>query len=100
MCAPEVKFARLAGSYESDTYFYIEHASLLTKLIANAANKWKEIGIALKLPNSVLQECDNANSNIVRLYRVLCKWIVGGYLNAVRPTLQALKHVLAGRLVQ
>ena len=100
MSAPKVKFARLAGSYESDTYFYIKHASLLTKVIANAANKWKEIGIALKLPNSILQECDNANSNIVRLYRILCKWIVGGYLNAVCPTLQALKRVLAGRLVQ
>ena len=80
--------------------FFTEHAPVLIKLLANASYKWKEIGIALKLPKAVIEECGKSGSYAVRLYKLLYKWIVGEYSNSVPITLQSLRHVLAGPLVQ
>ena len=90
----------ITANFESDIYFFKEHAPILIKLLANASYKWKEIGIALKLPKAVIEECGKSSSDIVRLYKLLYKWIVGDYFNSVPTTLQSLRHVLAGRLVQ
>ena len=96
MAASNIEFASRGETHESD--FCEEHAPVLIKLLANASNKWKEIGIALKLPMAVIEECEKSSSNIVRLYKLLYKWIVGEY--PVPTTLQSLRHVLAGPLVQ
>ena len=66
---PKIEFASL-GETQSDIHFHKEHAPVLIKLLANASNKWKEIGIALNLPMAVIEECGKSSSDIVRLYKL------------------------------
>ncbi len=50
--------------------------SSLTMLLIEGCQKWQEIGVALRLSNSVIEECGkNGGTNALRLHYVLSSWI-------------------------
>ena len=83
-----------------------EHASLseddvadLMKILVGVSYKWEELGIALRLPKAVREECKSGSNNTLRLENILHRWLTGGYKKATPPTLMNLKQVLASELV-
>ena len=74
----------------------VEH---LMEILAEETHKWEELGIALGMPSAALEDCRGGGSNTVRLHKLLCKWVKGGYRNAQPATLKTLKQKLASPLV-
>ena len=74
----------------------VEH---LMEILAEETHKWEELGIALGMPEAALEDCRGGGSNTVRLHKLLCKWVKGGYRNAQPATLKKLKQKLASPLV-
>ena len=85
---------------ESDYYFSKDDVLNLSKFLADIAHKWEEIATALGLPEVARAECESGSSFPIKLHKVLDKWIMGLYSNAVPATLQNLKEVLAGPFVK
>ncbi len=71
---------------------------LKTKL-ANVAFKWNEIGDALGLPRSVIEDCKSKGKGILKLNFVIDNWIIGSHEHALQPTLSNLNKCLTGPLV-
>ena len=82
-------------------YLYTEEdVPDLLEVLADAAHLWKEIALALRLPEAVRAECGRETSYNLNLSSVLSKWIVRGPSQSKPPTLKVLKEALEGRLVQ
>ena len=71
----------------------------LLECIIESSHKWNQLGIALRLPRHVLEECRDGSDNAMRLDRVLTHWVTGSYKKAREATLMNLKEALASRLV-
>ena len=63
-----------------------EHASLseddvadLMEILVGVSYKWEELGIALRLPKAVREECKSGSNNTLRLESILHRWLTGGY---------------------
>ena len=82
-------------------YFYTkEDVPDLVEVLADAAHLWKEIALALRLPEAVRAECGKETSYTLNLNSVLSKWIVGGLSNTKPATLKVLKEALEGPFVK
>ncbi len=69
---------------------------LLVELLSGFSFKWEEIGIALALPQKVIKDCGEADTNLLRLQRVL---IARMSLSGILTTLKVLKALLSSELV-
>ena len=69
------------------------------EILVDVSYKWEELGIALRLPKAVREECRSGSNNTLRLESILHRWLTGGYKKATPPTLKNLKQVLASKLV-
>ena len=70
----------------------------LAEALANVADLWEEIAVALRLSKAVRAECGKESSLVLKLHSVLHKWIVGD----TKPpsSLKVLKEALEGPLVK
>ena len=71
----------------------------LCEVLASVSYKWEELCVSLKLPKAVIEDCRNAGSNNLRLYRGLTEWVCGRRKNARHPTLSQLKQALSSPFV-
>ena len=71
----------------------------LTEVLCKSSHKWKELGIALHLPEHELEECRKASNNALRLHRVLSKRLSQDTSTDSTFTLRALKNALESNLV-
>ena len=71
----------------------------LMEILVGVSYKWEELGIALRLPKAVREECRSGSNNTLRLENILHRWLTGGHQRATPPTLKNLKQVLASELV-
>ena len=72
-------------------------ASELTELLHNVAPKWENIGIALKLSHTILQNCTSRNNITATLNNVLHEWLEGSQETCKLDTLvEALKSPIVG----
>ena len=63
-------------------------------------HKWEEIGVALNLPTSVIEDCRKGSSNVLKLRYVLLAWINSDGFDEVKPaTVESLRVALAGNIV-
>ena len=83
----------------SDTPLSEEHIPKLMMGLAGVVYKWKEIGIAVRLPMAVLKECENGGTNVARLHQVMWEWIAGKHKHAQKPSLNNLNGSLSSPLV-
>ena len=61
---------------------------------------WEEIGRALGLPRSVIEECRDRRSNVLRLDSVLSEWMKSAGFDGVPPaTVDSLRAVLSSKTV-
>ena len=67
----------------------------LMEILFRIRYKWEELGVVLRLPKAVQEECRSGSSNTLRLRNILHRWLTGGYKKATPPTLKNLKQVLA-----
>ena len=98
----EERVVRCGTKRQGTSNFFTEyHVSDLTEILQDCVHKWREIGIALKLPSYVI-ECFYQESLAradICWYRVLLEWIRQNHVHARPPTLEALKDVLRSRCV-
>ncbi len=84
--------------FDEDTNIVLEmHVNLLAEILQEVSHKWEEIGIALNLPKSKIEECRNSHSNSLRLYNTLLQWYNSRHHH---PTLGALKKALRSEIVR
>ena len=76
------------------------HAPILTEFLISCSHKWEELGIALHLPEYIIEECRNASNNKLKLYKIIYKWIDGHYESAMPVNLRYLQIALESPLVQ
>ena len=76
-----------------------DDAADLMEILVGVSYKWEELGIALRLPRAVREECRSGSNNTLRLENILHSWLTGGHQRATPPTLKNLKQVLASELV-
>ncbi len=82
--------------FDEDTDVVLEmHVNLLAEILQKVSHKWEEIGIALNLSKSKIEECRNSRTNNLRLYNILLQW----YNDCQHPTLGALKKALKNEIV-
>ena len=75
-----------------------EDVSVLMSILADVAQKWKEIGTALKLPTTILEEYENCGLSFTEiLHKVLLEWITRQHETALPASLQNLKIALEGK---
>ena len=82
-----------------ETVFLEEDVGELCEVLASVSYKWEELCVSLKLPKAVIEECRNAGSNNLRLYRGLTEWVCGRCKKARHPTLSQLKQALSSPFV-
>ena len=70
----------------------------LAEALANVADLWEEIAVALRLSKAVRAECGRESSLVLKLHSVLHKWIVGD--SKPPSSLKVLKEALEGPLVK
>ena len=75
------------------------HVPVLTEILVDCAHKWEEIGIALGVPKSVIEDCRNNSKNAVKLYNIIFEWVKGKHQNAKPLRLKSIKVVLKSPLV-
>ena len=79
--------------------FLEEDVGELCNVLASVSYKWEELCVSLKLPKAVIEDCRNAGSNNLRLYRGLTEWVCGRHKKARHPTLSQLKQALSSPFV-
>ena len=82
-----------------ETVFLEEDVFELCEVLASVSYKWEELCVSLKLPKAVIEDCRNAGSNNLRLYRGLTEWVCGRCKKARHPTLSQLKQALSSPFV-
>ena len=70
----------------------------LVEALVNVSYKWEELGLALRLPRHVRDECGNGQTNVMRLYNIIQAWVIRND-HAKPPTLSSLRQALAGPIV-
>ena len=68
------------------------HIPVLTEVLADCTHKWEELGIALHLCGSIIEECRLGTSNSIRLYKILTSWhqkVKHAQLKIVKKALQS-----------
>ena len=95
----EVQPPTTAPSGEDDIILTIADAEELTELLAEKRHKWEEIAIALRLPESMREECRIINKDIIRLNNVITRWLSGNTNTPTTTTLHTLKKALCGPIV-
>ena len=73
----EVCHPTTPASEEADIILTIADAEDLTELLAEKCHKWEEIAMALRLPEPVREECRSINKDIIRLNKVITRWLSG-----------------------
>ena len=95
----EVHTPTTTASGEDDIILTIADAEDLTELLAEKRHKWEEIAMALRLPESVREECRSINKDIIRLNKVITRWLSGNTSTPTAITLRTLKKALCGPIV-
>ena len=67
--------------------------------LVSGSHRWEQIGIALRLPEHVRDECWNRRDNSPKLSHILTAWISGSYDGARPATVDVLREVLPSELV-
>ena len=75
----------------SDRVLDIRDIFLLVHNLAEYSHKWEELGIALGLPRSLIEECRHGSSNENRLYNIIHEWVDHP---AMRTTLSIIRKAL------
>ena len=96
----EVHTPTTTASGEDDVILTIADAEDLTELLAEKRHKWEEIAMALRLPESVREECRSINKDIVCLNKVITHWLSGNTHAPTTTTLHTLKKALCGSIVE
>ena len=96
----EVHTPTTTASGEDDIILTIADAEDLTELLAEKRHKWEEIAMALRLPESVREECRSINKDIIRLNKVITCWLSGNTNTPTTTTLRTLKKALCGPIVE
>ena len=96
----EVQPPTTGASGEDDIILTIADAADLTELLAEKRHKWEEIAMALRLPESVREECRGINKDIIRLNKVITHWLSGSTNTHTATTLHTLKEALCGPIVE
>ena len=71
----------------------------LMECLIESSHKWNQLGIALRLPRHILEECKNGSDNVTKLYSILTHWVTGSYEKAREATLENLKSALESVMV-
>ena len=71
------------------------HIPLLTEVLADCTHKWEEIGIALHLSKSIIEDSRLGTSNSIRLHNILDSW----YQKVKHAQLKIIKKALQSDLV-
>ena len=71
----------------------------LVDLLVSGSHWWERIGMALRLPKYVMDECWNHIDNCSKLSHILTAWISGSYDGARPATVDVLREVLPSELV-
>ena len=66
----------------------------LMECIIDISHKWNQLGIALRLPRHILEECKNGSDNVIQLHSLLTYWVTGSYQYTKEATLKNLKSAL------
>ena len=79
--------AKIFPHFEARKVVRIEehHIPQLMEDLSEIAHMWKEIGVAVGLPEDVLQNCVRGNNDVLRLHKILYRWITGTYDRALLP---------------
>ena len=96
----EVQPPTTGASGEDDIILTIADAADLTELLAEKRHKWEEIAMALRLPESVREECRGINKDIIHLNKVITHWLSGNTNTHTATTLHTLKEALCGPIVE
>ena len=95
----EVHTPTTTASGEDDIILSVADAEDLTELLAEKRHKWEELSIALRLPESVKEEYRGLNKDIIRLNKVITRWLSGNTSTPTATTLRTLKKALCGPIV-
>ena len=71
------------------------HIPLLTEVLADCSHKWEEIGIALHLSKSIIENSRLGTSNSIKLHNILNSW----YQKVKNAQLKIIKKALQSDLV-
>ena len=82
-----------------ETVFLEEDVRILSEVLTSGSHKWEEFSVTIGIPEHIIEECRNARSNNLRLYKSLKEWVCGRHKNARHPTLSQLKQALSSPFV-
>ena len=82
-----------------ETVFLEEDVRILSEVLTSGSHKWEELSVTIGIPEHIIEECRNARSNNLRLYKSLKEWVCGRHKKARHPTLSQLKQALSSPFV-
>ena len=82
-----------------ETVFLKEDVRILSEVLTSGSHKWEEFSVTIGIPEHIIEECRNARSNNLRLYKSLKEWVCGRHKKARHPTLSQLKQALSSPFV-
>ena len=71
----------------------------LTETLTEGSKKWEQIGIALKVPSHIRDDCSKGSCNVIKLCNILTAWISGDYNDSKPATLEYLEFKLRSNTV-
>ena len=85
--------AKIFSHVEARKVVIIEehHIPQLMENLTEIAHMWKEIGVSVGLPEDVLQECGRGNNDLLRLHKILYRWITRAFERALLPSFDNLR---------
>ncbi len=90
-------YFQLKTNPSSEVILCAKHIPYLTELLVPCSFKWEEIGIGLKLPQHVIEECrQSGSSNGTKLNSILASW----QENKPNASLKQIIEVLGSELVR
>ena len=94
-----VEGGKASGRAESVVCFTVKDVSCLVDLLISGSHRWEQIGIALRLPEHVRDECWNRRDNSPKLSHILTAWISGIHDGARPATVDVLREALSSEVV-
>ena len=82
-----------------ETVFLEEDVRVLSEVLTSGSHKWEEFSVTIGIPQHIIEECRNARSNNLKLYKILKEWVCGRHKNTRHPTLHQLKQALSSPFV-
>ena len=94
-----IEGGKASGRAESAVCFTVKDVPYLVDLLVSGSHRWEQIGIALRLPEHVTDECWNRRDNSPKLSHILTAWISGIHDGARPATVDVLREALSSEVV-